>query len=78
MALEGNSIYFGNIITLEAFVIYPTVFAVHKPIKHISMHKENPIHVALGYNDGSISIWDIIRKKSLGYLKTEIKTIKQI
>lgn len=78
MALEGNTIYSHNIVGLEAFVVHPTIFAVHKPIKLISVKKDNPLHVVFGYTDGSISIWDIIRKKSLGYLKTDIKTIKAL
>lgn len=42
------------------------------------MNKNNPFQVALGYCDGSLSIWDIIRQKSLCYLKTDISKIKEI
>jgi hypothetical protein len=44
----------------------------------MSLHKNSFYKLAVGYNDGSICIWDIIRQKSLAYLKTELSELQQI
>lgn len=53
--------YIDQVVCLEGFIVSPTIFAVHKPIANIKINKDNPFQVALGYRDGSLSIWDIIR-----------------
>lgn len=77
-AMEGRTLSSHNITTLEAFIIEPSFFGVHKPIKCMSLHRNRLNKLAVGYNDGSICIWDIVRQKSLSYLKTELIELKQL
>jgi hypothetical protein len=44
----------------------------------MALHKSSLFKLVVGYNDGSICIWDIFRQKSLSYLKTELSELKQI
>lgn len=69
-ALEGYTVACHGVKALGAFIVYPSIFAVHKPIKCMSLHPDNAFKLVVGYNDGSICIWDIIRAKPLLYLKT--------
>ena len=70
VALEGCTLTSGGVSALGAFVTHPVLFAVHKPIKCMSIHQSNPLKLAVGYSDGSICLWDTLRHKSLYYLQT--------
>jgi hypothetical protein len=44
----------------------------------MASHQNSVFKLVVGYNDGSICIWDIIRQKSLSYLKTELSELRLI
>ena len=70
MALEGCSLMSQGFMALGAFITRPVLFAVHKRIKCMSAHKSNPLKLVVGYEDGSICVWDSLRQKSLCYLQS--------
>ena len=65
-------------MSLGAFVTHPLVFAVHDSIKCMSLHMSSLFKLAVGYANGSICVWDIVRQRPLAYLKTDLIEVKQI
>jgi hypothetical protein len=51
---------------------------VHKPIQLLASCDDHNMRVVTGYFDGSICLWDAIRKAPLGYFMTELTELKII
>ena len=49
---------------------------VHKPVRFLTSCDDHNARVITGYNDGSICIWDAIRRVPLGYFLTELAELK--
>lgn len=69
-ALEGNSLAINGVTALGCFITEPTLFAVHHKVKCMAVHGSFPFQLVVGYEDGSVCVWDLIRQKVLHYLKT--------
>lgn len=50
----------------------------HKPIQLISECDSHNVRIITGYNDGSICLWDTIRKQPLTYFMTELHEINLV
>ncbi len=44
----------------------------HKPIQLVTQCDSHNVKVLTGYIDGSICLWDLIRKQPLSYFMTEL------
>lgn len=60
-AMEGHSLCANGVRSLGAFITCPSVHAVHKFIKCMSIHMSNSFRLVIGYEDGSVCIWDMVR-----------------
>lgn len=52
--------------------------AVHKPIQLLASCDDHHVKAVTGYHDGSICLWDLIRKTPLAYFLTELNEVKVI
>lgn len=76
--VEGNSLSVDGVTAVGCFVVHPGVFPVHHNIKCMSQHMSHPYKLVVGYEEGSVCVWDLVRQKPLLYLKTELVSIRQI
>lgn len=51
---------------------------VHKPISILFECDDYGVRVLTGYNDGSICLWDTIKKTPLSYFITELIELKNV
>ncbi len=67
-AVEGLSLVHENIVTCESFLIQPVMLATHKKIARVCKSRFNKVLVA--YADGSVCLWDTIRKEPGFYFRS--------
>lgn len=70
LAIEGVSIQHSQVATLGSFFLLPSLIPVHKTIVCMAIGKNKVNKVAVGYDDGCVAIWDIVRSKCTAYVKT--------
>jgi hypothetical protein len=76
--VEGFSLNSGSLMAVESFLSRPVYMPVHKPIQLLVACDAHNARVVTGYVDGSICIWDAVRKAPLGYYLTELSELKVI
>jgi hypothetical protein len=74
--VEGFTISHGTITTIESYLLRPDYMPVHKPIQLVCECDNYNTKVLLGYSDGSICLWDTIRKVPLNYFMTELLELR--
>lgn len=76
--VEGFSLNDGNLMAVESYLSKPVYMPVHKPIRLLTACDDHNARVVTGYADGSICIWDAIRRAPLGYFLTELAELKVV
>jgi hypothetical protein len=67
-AVEGLSLVQEDIVTCESFLIQPVMLATHKKIVKVCKSRFSKVLVA--YSDGSVCLWDTIRKEPGFYFRS--------
>lgn len=65
-------------MSVESYICRPNYMPTHKPVQLLSSCDEVNMRIITAYNDGSVCLWDAIRKNPLSYFMTELHELKLI
>jgi WD40 repeat protein len=55
---------------VESYLFKPVLMPAHKPILTVCPCDPHNVRIFTGYNDGSLCLWDTVRKQPLNYFMT--------
>ena len=68
--VQGFTLSKGGVTTVESYLLQPSFMLTHKTIKCICPCDPQKVKIITGYSDGSLYIWDTIRRQPLNYFMT--------
>ena len=70
--IEGYTLNKGAVTTVESYLLKPVYMPTHKSIQSICPCDSQNVRLITAYSDGSLCIWDTIRRQPLSYFMTEL------